>query len=662
MLTRMRNYALNQERIGPRTRVALQELDLLDAEVEPIGEGVDPDILLDSEHPRREKLPPGPLFIYTVQEPQPSRTLIELPELLLSELPDVRKAALADVERMVADGTMEVTPRTRSLLAQKHEELLSDDAHRWRPAAIAVYDALEDDYLVALHGVHQSVSCNPVIKESLNAFTPRVLFPKVSSLESLELEVKNPEAERTLLAEVVQSVVAEATTIGDVCAHYHSRLGYLPLAPPYGMGEAVFRWASAHPGADAWTEVWSWARAAIGPLPRYHACSVFVLHPDLIPAGKLPELWHEVMDVVGQSGNKKQQANEDAPWILRRDLAKHYAYHVEAQLPGAEGANIACSAWWLAEKTCTLFPDVPQSAQFYHKNWVETALERSTLVWLVANPLIGDSFIRYMTFALASPWACSLLALMGPNLDQLAPADLAPEVKSRFQESLLANLVSTLPFPAEPPAEATYALETSMCETALKWASLQAGTHRTIVEGIVALGRRLGTVDGLCEALRKLVDATLPDQLAVTMSLKAHAHNNPTIAAPAWEILSDAEWRQKVMGTVDLPVLGLLIEAFSFLAARHQGKWFTLMPQYLAELCEKADDDQRRHDLFLYVLHISLTSDTVSAVRRLLRGQQKAKFVDLVKGYRAQTEAMWAFYPPWVQGRLRALLASLHVQ
>ena len=87
----------------------------------------------------------------------------------------------------------------------------------------------------------------------------------------------------------------------------------------------------------------------------------------------------------------------------------------------------------------------------------------------------------------------------------------------------------------------------------------------------------------------------------------------------------------------------------------------SLYPHYLAELCEKTEDYEPRRYLFLCVVHASLASDTVSAVRRLLRGDQKARFVEVTKEYRERVGSMWAQYPPWVQGRLRGLFASLRV-
>ena len=86
-----------------------------------------------------------------------------------------------------------------------------------------------------------------------------------------------------------------------------------------------------------------------------------------------------------------------------------------------------------------------------------------------------------------------------------------------------------------------------------------------------------------------------------------------------------------------------------------------MLPHYIADLCEKVEDEDRRRMLFFVVLYTSLASDTVSAVRRLLRGDHRAKFVGYAKEYRDSVEAMGSYYPPWVAGKLRGLIASLHV-
>jgi hypothetical protein len=195
--------------------------------------------------------------------------------------------------------------------------------------------------------------------------------------------------------------------------------------------------------------------------------------------------------------------------------------------------------------------------------------------------------------------------------------------------------------------------------TALKWAGYAPEEQRRALQQLVASNRTLGSVEGLCTALRRLADSSLADQVAVTMALKAKAYDDPAVANGVWDVLSDNEWRQRVLVSVEERVLGLLIEALGVLEVQNQDKWFSLLPHYIAELCEKAESEERRRLLFLYVVHTSLASDTVSAVRRLLRGDQKTKFARFVTEYRESIEGMWAGYPSWVQGRLRSLLANL---
>lgn len=110
-----------------------------------------------------------------------------------------------------------------------------------------------------------------------------------------------------------------------------------------------------------------------------------------------------------------------------------------------------------------------------------------------------------------------------------------------------------------------------------------------------------------------------------------------------------------------MQVQGLLIESMVILQINNRGKWFLLFPHYLADLCAKTDDIEKKHNLFNYVIYASLASDTVSAVQRLLRGEQKSEFVEFVSEYRKRTEAMYSRYPPWVKGKLRGLMASLHI-
>jgi len=662
MQIRMCNNALHHfTRINARTLRMLQGLNLFAGEIKPIGDILDISVLQDSDHPRREKLLAGPLIVYITEDEKPKRMVVDMPLLLLSEAWEERKTALECLEQMIQRALFAITPKTRGILETSRQPLLSTDAGVWRPAAVALFDSFRDDVLVALQGTRQSLEFEPMLQDSLNMYAPRVIHPTISSLDSIRLEISNPETEHEQIAKVIGQISENAKSLTDVCASYYEKLGYLPLAPRYGMAEAVQRWLSGHPDTDAWTEVWAWARAAFGPVPQYHACCVFALHPELVPQGKLPDLWNEIMNVVYDSGKKEAEDAGRETWALRRDLTRHYACHLEANLPDNDGANIACFSWWFSEQVAALFPDRPKDARFYRENWVQPASELSINMWLAASPHIQRSFLRYVTFMVLSPWAVGLLSIMGDKLAQLAPSKQSDEVREQFHNALVLHAISRLPFPVQNPSDPTFALECSLAETVLKWAAHRPKEEQKSLKQLVATSKVLGTTDGLCKALRKLGVSPLADQVAVAIALKARAYTDPTIAEGVWEVISDADWRREVLGNVEARMIGLLIEAFSILQVDNGDKWFSLLPHYIAELCEKANDEERRRYLFFCVLHTSLASDTVSAVRRLLRGDHKARFIEFAKEYRDQVVAMRSEYPPWVAGKLRGLLANLRV-
>lgn len=660
MQVRMRNIALHHfDHIGPRTLRALQTLDLFDDEAPAIGDGVDLAVLRDQQHERRQSVLNGPLVVYVTESDEPKRMVVEVPVLFFSDDRDVRQAALECFEKMLVKDSLTITPKTAAILKGSRDALISEAPGDWRPAAVAVCDALYDDVLIALHGVRQCLESKPVLQDRLNFYTRKVIHPSVTSLDSIILPIGHPERDHGGLEKFLSDMVDRASNLTELCSGYLANLGFLPLARPYDLASAVRKWLSSNPGVDPWQEIWGWANAESTPISRYHACCVFVLLPELIPDGKLQDLWSEVLVVVQDS--KEADRPEYEPWALRLDLARHYTFHLEARLPDNDGASIGCFSWWFAEQVAYLFPTDAGAAKFYRENWVKPALDLSSPVWLAASAPIQSSFLRYVTFARQSPWAGALLVLMGEHLDELAPAEQAENVQVRFYEALVSNTLSSLPFPIETPGDPTYALECSFAHTVLKWAEYQTKEHRDSLHQLVAISRTLGTMEGLCEALRKLDESGLPDQITVCIALRAKVYTDPTVAEGVWEVISDSEWRKSVLAGVDQQVLGLLVESMSMLLVDKQDKWLSHLPHYIAELCEKEEDEERRRVLFLYVIYISLASDTVSAVRRLLRGDQKGKFVEFVKEYRARAEALYSEHPPWVAGKLRGLMASMHV-
>lgn len=648
-------------KIDARTLCMLKKLDLYNKEAKPIGANIELEVLLDPKHHRREKLPVGPLVLYTTKDSPLQNMVVELPILIFSEKQAIRKAALECLDRLRESDPLCITPKTDNILKEHRTTLLSEDLKIWRDAAVAIGDALYDDLLVALCGTRQCLARDPVIQQSLDFYVPKILSPSVSSLDSIELAINNSKKDPEFLGKLINKLVAGAGNLQELCSAYYKDLGFLPFASQFSMAEAVAQWMKTHPDTkNAWQDVWKWVGSEKGPIPRYHACCIFVLLPYLVPKGKLRDLWKEILNVVYESSAKGSKNAKHATWALRRDLAKHYAYHLEACLPDSDGTNVACFAWWFAEQVARLFPDNVDSVKFYHEKWVKQALELSTHAWLASGPHTKESFLRYMTLTMSSPWAVALLTLMGKHLDKLAPGNLSNKIKEEFNEALMSGLVSYLPFPVEDKDKPIFAAECSLVPIIQKWSKHQSKDYQQASKKLIETSRTLRKIDGLCVALRKLDKSVLADQVAISLAVKAKAYMDPASIDSIWEIFADVNWRKNVLAIVDPRVQNLIIEAMAMLRVEDREKWIQA-PHYIAELCEKTADQERRRILFLYVIYASLATDTVSAVQRLLRGDQRAQFAEYAKDFCERVEAMRTIYPPWVVSKLRGLIANMHV-
>jgi hypothetical protein len=650
------------EHIEARAYRALQDIDLISDEELSLGSDVEIAVLRDHQHGRRQKLTEGPLVLYKSKEDDLKLILEQLPILILSDSRDVRIAVIESIEEMLIENPLTLTPKTQGILKGSRNALFSSNPEEWRPQAISVYDALTDDILFSLSGIRQSLNNEPGIQDALNIYVPKVIYPTVTSCDSISLSIGNSEREHGTLKTLLSDIVASASSLAELCSTYLAKMGFLPFAPSYSMATAVKNWLSSkNYSIDVWRDLWEWVDSESTPLSRYHACSVFVLFPALIPTGKLPNLWEEILAVVQNSDKYNDSSPEFSPWALRRDLVLHYTYHFEALLPENDGCSISYFAWWFSEQVAALFPADAGSAKFYREKWVKPALELSSLSWLAASAPIQRSFLRQITLNIESPWALALLTMMGEHLNELVPTELADDIRIRFKEALVSNTFSVLPFLTNTADEHTFVFEGSLADTILKWAEYQPEEHKQGLQQLVEMSNTLGSREGLLNAIKKLGEFDLPKQGVVCLALKRKVLIDPTVVEGIWEIISNFEWRKNVLGNIEYHVQALLIESLCTLLIQNGGKWYSYLPHFIAELCENEQDEEHRRVLFLYVIHTSLASDTVSAVHRLIRGEHKAKFMAYVKEYRDRVETIRYDYPPWVAGKLRGLMASMHV-
>ncbi len=663
MLLRMRNYAImSSGQVSPRTFVALQALDLADDLFEqkplPIGHDIPLDIIKYPGHALRSSTIPGPLFVYR-KAMDSKLTMIEWPVLLLSESQEIRHAAFGEMERMITDKSLDLTPKSAIIIRDQRDQFLSDDEHEWRKAAIAINDALHYDFALALQGARQSLAFEPAIQESLNAFMPRVLYPEISSVDSIVVDVGNPSSGHERLSTLVLTIAADSDTLEEACGLYMAKLGYVPIAESFSLGRVVERWISSHPECNAWDAVWKWAEQAFGPLPCYHACTVFVLHPEWIPIGKHAELWKKLLDVVNL-GRTNTTGESDARWSMRNQLVRHYLMLFESQFAGQNCEAITCLAWLLAEKVMGLFPDKSDSARFYQKNWMEGCSNVSSSVWISSIARTEHSFVRCMTLSVNAPWAVSLLSLLGHSFSALHFPELDENMRKQFRDAIHRNLLMSFPFAGNKDTQSTtYAPEIGFGQTVTNWLEVSGDPESNEFRQLLELQQRLLSPDGMRTALETLDARQAADQVAVGMAMKVDAYRDAALAETVWTFLSNTDWRNRAFQGMAPTMIALYIEALLAYQAAMQDQWFYELPHYFAHLCEQATDQEHQEILFIATLQFAMAADSFSAIQRLLRGKRKDIYIPLAEKRTEHIKSIWAYHPAWAQGRLRATLSAL---
>lgn len=657
----MRNNALHYfKRVDARTILMLQDLGLFKGEILSSEGTIEIQVVKDKDHPRREKLSIGPIIVYRAKEEKPKRRLlIEIPRLLLRDNVDERLAGFECIHAMVESGDLKVTPKTANILKELRESGLIGKDSLDNHTAIVISDALYDDYLVNLSGLRQNLELEPSVQESLDFYVPKVLFPELSSLDSFFLDISNPDLEKEKLDAILEELTDNASSLKDLCIRYFEKLGTLPLAPKYSLAQGVYNWVTSNAYEDVWSDVWEWANATPGPLARYHACMIFVIYPEFIPEGKLIELWLEVLEVIDFSdGGDDSNLYRDA-WLFRCDLSRHYTYHLGRLLPAVNGTVITCFAWWLTEQVASLFTD--KEIGFYRDNWIKPALEFSSNLWVKSSPILERSLFHYVNIGISSPFSLGLLATLGENFKVLSPEKHSDEIKLRLHNSLVSLLIKFLPFPTKTQTAPVFSFQNPMTEMVLEWSKHQPEDQAKALEQLVETNKSLEDKEGICDALRKIPELSLADQIAVGFALKSKAFTDPAFDDAIWEVMSDEKWRFEVLANVESKLLDILINAFNIIHMNNGDKYKLMLPFYLAEICERLDKGEQLRQMFFYVVHTSFSCDSYNAVDRLLRGEHRAKFVDYVKDVREILESFRDHYPPWARGKLRGLMAILKV-
>lgn len=640
-------------RLDSRTVFLLLSNKLLrNVRQEPLQEDMT-EIVANSVHPKRLSTEWGPLVF--VQEEENRRVVVTVAELLIDPDARRRRAALDHVER----GIGELTPRTREVLKENREHFRRSQRSQWLRPAVSIHDAITTDFFFNLAGVRQSVERH--FDEAFNYYWPRVLRPSLSSIDSIRPPIWNPREQTEEIEKCVRECVQRADTLIEAVDAHYRKCGYLPLAATLSIPRVVTEWQEhSETSEDVWSRIWAWANEEPDPVRRYHACCVFLHEPRFLPEDAAGELWSEVAKITSSSGTDFDDPSADETWRLRCDLASHYCQYIESILPGQDGDVTAAFAWWLAFQVADAVSSSVLDIQDLRKQAVRPFAVTSDAVRRLVHPPTEGSALRYTTLFLPSVWSFSLLCQVGRNIESLRATEIDAQDKTAITRSMKEWLPTGFHRSVSENAP-VYAFDKGLASSAHDWITTAGETaEQTDFEALIGLKTRADNLEELLDAIGSLAEFNPSMQFLVAIFLGEVVYSGIPHADALWNKLQDSKWRESafLQGSTETTAMlcDLLIEA----QAKASDDWRTHLPHFLAMACESSSGDQERQQLlFAFVVMSSISTDTVSALRRLLHGRHRHTLHKYVLVWKANLESLIETAEPWIAARMRPVLGEL---
>jgi hypothetical protein len=617
-------------------------------------------ILRDPGHERRIGLPPGPLVCY-LEEGLPSRSILEIRNLLLLEDRILREAALDHFLGLRGVRPRCLTPRSEAIIAGSADGIRSEEWKQWGRAAIELHDALTDDFLLALAGFLQCRSLG--YREGTDDFLNDVLRPRLSAIDSIPLSVLNPSQEREKLRELISDVASHSAGLEEAGDSFMALAGHLPLDHSLGLARAMKPWIDLIPPADVWTRVWAWAEGTGSPAARYHACLLFLEIPASVPEGKQSTLRDEILEVIspGLATGDAEEAPRYVAWRVRCDLACHYEQYLESFLPGLESERIAHLAWWLAERVAHAFGDTPEHLRNVHAGVVLPTRELSSGLWEVVRPPLEPSPLRFATLFVTSTWSLSLLAQLGPLHSVGTLVDLLGDRGDELERPLMASVVLGFPPPWASDGPVTYGFERTPAATVGRWIAERNNVGATaILQAGLAVFLSSAEPGERSRRLDRLPRVGPEEQALIAHNLKVLAFSGAPPDGIVFDRLIDQDWAKSTFDGLSLGALELFCDALFELLHRHGGRWRTSLPHILASgALDPSNEPERRSLLLAYSVLFSIAAGTTGAVTRILLAEDRHHLARDLDYWRYRLEELFGVCSPWAQSRIRPVLAQL---
>ncbi len=653
-----RAACLHLSQVEPRTSVALQ---IAGAFKRNLAQGRIPaselEILGTATHPLRATTCLGPFVFYKEASDTHQQCAVDMVDVLLSEDLRSRTVAVSNLEALATTEPPKLSQRTKHLLQSRKAEILTESAEVWQPASLELFDVMREDVLCQLAAVEQSLEQR--FEDGLREYFPRVLRPSISLLEALELNLMRP-SEQAADIGITLSACADRDTLQNACDHYLSIVGFLPLGAQYSLARVVQLWQERHNSRDnIWEVLWDWADRKQTPLARYHVSTIFLTRPEWGAQGRERLLWQELLEIISLSPAEDHNLKWQLQWKVRRELAQHYLHFLESQVPGAMSEPLAATAWWLAERVAVLVGYSTDALNNLRNIAIIPEAETSEYAWRLTLPRTVPSALANATHMGVSPWALSVLnQITAKALLTLSPG-VDEETAHRFERSVVGVVMLGFLLKNPKPEDTVYAFEGGLSEAITAWQNYRNGAPSAeLANAIVSMYQKLSNIAEFVPALQKIYEEDELNQMIIAHWAKSLAIQGTLPREEVWKCLSDSAWRKLAFTKLIASALDQLFLAFSLTPGRNDKVWREELPHMYANACEDAREDiDRRQLLFAFTALSCVHTASVSALQRLLCGNQRGLYIELSSRLRNSLLSS-RNHSLWLAARIRAVLAA----
>ena len=643
----------NVEEINPRVLAILQNIQMLsglgsNADYEPMVS-----IVADEESPERLPIPPGPLLVATSDSG--NADLVSVTSLIVAPDSEIRGAALEHFKRLATSGGM-LTPKTSTVL---EENATSASGNKdWRPAAIAIHDAVTNDWLSNLAATNQLLAIG--YWSELPRWLEKVLRPAVSSLDSINIEYWSLE-EQIELEAAIAGWASESSDLSEFLDLFFSVIGHLPFDPTaLQRGIARTGLLKGSEAAEVVEQVWAWVDKQPTPLASYHACQFLLVHSELRSASDNERLWQEVEEILFATLPERVESGQGEAWALRADLADHFCSYLENELPGQESGPIAGLSWWLAERVAGVLGSEPARIGDVREVTIGPVLERSKRYRAVAHPAVQPSLLRFVTLHYRSIWSFSLLPSLGEDLDAVLPKELPVETQERFTSTLVGGFMTGLQGTSSEGGD-RYAFSRSLDPLVEGWMRrLEDDDAATAIEQTREFSRQLFDASRLPDLLTRLGKAEDRETQAVLVqAVRAIVYRGVDVADVVWARLEEGSWLRRILEKADIDVVEVLLDTLAEIQSRELGDWRFSIPHQIAATIDDVDSDYRAEALFGLLVFFCTASQTRSALLRLGSSRRADSCSEWAAAWIDLIADLWKNAPTFVKGRFRSVLGPL---